>query len=660
MAEFWRKNSEKERLVQSHSKTAHRRSTNRRVVEHRCKCFKQSTCAPKKICISSKPIMLILAWAFVVGGIYEGAGIASTVFVKIIPSNIVGSAFYPIIAVYVLLAVVNMFYPLSGLLADVYCGRYRIVVISLCILWFCLALITIPAILNNIFHRDISTSVLISMIVISGLAYLLFIPAQAGFTANIVQLGFDQLLDEPSLYLGMFVHWYIWASVLGEGLVHIPNAFKECTQGDGHFGIITLRIVYYGPTAFCVLLSVLLIINFCAHHLFYAEPARYNPYLMIVKVLNFARKNKRPLQRPSAFVTCDYKTKPSRLDFAKDIFGGPFASSDVNDVKAFVRVLFVLLGLAPVFVLNVPTSYLVFPIFSLHSGRDTFFQNATCSARWVLLESGTLSYITVLLIIPVYIWVVYSVLRNRVPKILHRLGFAIVLFIVAVVSMLIVDFTGHVLLHTEGVHNATCMFVEPILYHSDTFVPLYLNWAVLILPNILMGLSSKLILATTLEFISAQSPHSMKGVLVGMLFAVMGFYQLIGASVVFPFSVLSWKHGHIKHNSTVASCGFGYFLVTIFIAVIGLVCFVVCARKYKYRVRDEEGFSQSDVEEVFERRLLLQEEQRHIPLFVDSEASEYDSMLLPYGDNGSDNLNRNRSVNLSGDCFIQTPTGRIQ
>ena len=603
--------------------------------------------------------MLILAWAFVVGGIYKGATIASTIFVKALPHKIVGPAFYAIIVVYLLLAVANMFYPLGGFLADVYCGRYHVVVISLCVLWFCMALVTIPVVLHTIYaHRSHPVNIIIA--IFSGMSFLFFVAGLAGFTSNIIQFGFDQLMDEPSLYLGMFVHWYVWVLGFGEAFVHFLNIFKECTRGDDHVGMITLNSLYYSPTLFCVLLFVFLIISFFARRLFYAEPARYNPYLMIIKVLNFARKNKYPLQRPSAFISCDYKTQPSRLDFAKNDFGGPFDGSDVDDVKAFVRVLFVLLGLGPVFVLNVPTSYIVFPIFSLHSGTDTFFQNVTCSGRWVLLESGSLSYLTILVVIPVYIWVVYSVLRNRVPKILHRLCFAIVLFIVAVTSMLVIDFTGHVLLHTEGDHNVTCMFVEPILFQSDTYEPLYLHWAVLILPNILMGLAPKLILATTFEFISAQGPHSMKGVLVGVLFALTGFYQLIGASLVFPFSVLSWKHGHVKRDSTVTSCGFGYFLLTIFIAVIGLVCFVVCARKYKYRVRGEVGFLQSQVEEVFERRLRLQEEQRRLPVLLDSPTSEYDSMLLPPEANDSENLSRSRSVNLSGDCFVKTPTSSIQ
>ncbi len=85
-------------------------------------------------------------------------------------------------------------------------------------------------------------------------------------------------------------------------------------------------------------------------------------------------------------------------------------------------------------------------------------------------------------------------------------------------------------------------------------------------------------LATTLEFISAQGPHTMKGVLVGLLYAIRGFYQLIGAAFVYPFSVYSQRK--IAQESTIVSCEFGYFLVTLALALGGVVCFVVSACRY--------------------------------------------------------------------------------
>ena len=45
--------------------------------------------------------------------------------------------------------------------------------------------------------------------------------------------------------------------------------------------------------------------------------------------------------------------------------------------------------------------------------------------------------------------------------------------------------------------------------------------AVLLIPGLLLGLGSPIVMATTFEFISAQSPSSMKGLLVGVFFTVL-------------------------------------------------------------------------------------------------------------------------------------------
>ena len=116
-------------------------------------------------------------------------------------------------------------------------------------------------------------------------------------------------------------------------------------------------------------------------------------------------------------------------------------------------------------------------------------------------------------------------------------------------------------------------------------------------------------MASTFEFISAQSPHTMKGVLVGLLFAVRGFFQLTEAVLLFPFSVKTiWNKVAIQTPQI--SCEFSYYLVTSFIALVGLVLLAIAARKYQYRKREEEPYSQSRVEEIYDRMLREREQRR--------------------------------------------------
>ena len=149
------------------------------------------------------------------------------------------------------------------------------------------------------------------------------------------------------------------------------------------------------------------------------------PYIMVFKVINFARKNKYPFQC-SAFTYCDDYI-PSRLDFAKDRYGGPFTAEQVENVKTFLRILLVLFTIGAVLVLEVPASYFIFPLFSpyvLHYHKH--FGRSYCKGELIwetIMGSGTMMTIfLIVFLFPIYIWITFSLLHNRVPKVFTRLG----------------------------------------------------------------------------------------------------------------------------------------------------------------------------------------------------------------------------------------------
>ena len=71
--------------------------------------------------------------------------------------------------------------------------------------------------------------------------------------------------------------------------------------------------------------------------------------------------------------------------------------------------------------------------------------------------------------------------------------------------------------------SSLCMFD----YRRSSSHHLDMHWSFMLPPSFLIGIGLLIVMTTTLEFISAQSPHFMKGCLVGMLFAIIGFFQLI-------------------------------------------------------------------------------------------------------------------------------------
>ena len=106
------------------------------------------------------------------------------------------------------------------------------------------------------------------------------------------------------------------------------------------------------------------------------------------------------------------------------------------------------------------------------------------------------------------------------------------------VSLLIADVMGHTLNRNSFSNHSLCVFQATISQDRlFTYPALNMHWGILIPPTLLLGLGPMLVIATTLEFISAQSPQSMKGLLVGVFFAIRGLFQFLNSIVIISLSM---------------------------------------------------------------------------------------------------------------------------
>ena len=317
---------------------------------------------------------------------------------------------------------------------------------------------------------------------------------------------------------------------------------------------------------------------------------------MVVKVLNFAKRHRYPLQR-SAFTYCDDE-EPCRIDFGKERYGGPFTTEQVEDVKTFLKILGVLLTLGLLFVLEIPSSFFLSILFGLHIGDQSSVTKQACSGKFILLGKGSLINLVPVLLFPVYLKLVHQ----RVPRILSRLIIAGSLYLIGVASMLCIDLAGHITTIRNTFNNTDmCMFT----ISRDIALPsLNLSSGYLLIPDIFLGIGSPLVMATAFEFISAQSPSSMKGLLVGVFFSIRAFFQLLSGVALIPFSYRPlWGSQHMREHPPVTSCGFGYLSFTCIVALIGLILFSVVARRYKNRERDDRPYDQRFAVDVYSRYL---------------------------------------------------------
>ena len=550
------------------------------------------SCSPRHILILTKPVVLILVWITLSVMIFYSAlqswphifqHIDRKLWVQVFISSSI--------------ATVYGLFLVSGFLGDVYFGRYWAVVIGITLI----TVSTVPTSIGGFLYFEkgkLSAPFETIAKIVLVASFLLLVMGYSLFSSNILQFGMDQLIEKPSEKVGVFAHWQMWAFNLASSLPIVLFALNYCDSNE--LGKIFHKFIYALPLCFVILFTMSLLLGYHIRHHFNRDRVKYNPYKMIFKVLNFARKNKYPVGPVSAFAHC-YDYRPSRLDYAKERYGGPFTTSDVEDVKAFKNVFLVLLALGPVFVLGPATGYLQFKTFTHHTGASLSFglQNKTCENYVDIAFEGLATYIA----LPIYMWIMYSMLRDRRPKILHRLGAASIIYVLAVVGMLGIDFAGHIILYTQQNHTrALCMFVDESHHHPHR--TLEFHWGVVAIISFMKGFSLNVVFATSFELISAQSPHTMKGVLVGSFFAIVGIFNVIGAIFLLPFSLNGiWKHGYLGHHPPVVSCGFGYYLVCITVAVIGFISFIVAVKRYKYRRRDEEPYSQACVEEIFARRI---------------------------------------------------------
>ena len=487
---------------------------------------------------------------------------------------------YDILLSRLIFVLVFLLYPFAGFLADVYCGRYRVLMVSLCLLACGMAFLSIDSIF--LFTRYTVTPFsksrrggIAPFFVFASCGFCVLIIGFSGYEANFIQFGIDQLTEAPSEYLGLFVHWVEWFTMLGTTCAQITfSMINYCNRNEsGAIYHMTLSL----PLLFLILMVGMLVFTYWKRHWFNVEQVRSNPYKTVIKVLQFGFKTQHSMSHSTYS-----DEEPSRLDFAKEKYGGPFKTEQVEDVKTFVRVLVILLALGPLFALEVPVGP-VLPIFIQHVIEHRNGAYANCSPQKIILDVYSLKSLLSVIIFPIYVWLIYSVLRHCIPKIFTRIKVGAVALILGLMGMFLIELLGHVFYSKHHDDRVTCMFTR----HSNHSSNLDLPWSVNLAPGFLTQAGITVIITTTFEFISAQSPHSMKGLLFGVMFAIRGVFHLFAAVTILPFSLAAiWGTEGMKENPPpVFNCGFGYLLVSCVTGLIGLILFIMAIKRYRYRER---------------------------------------------------------------------------
>ena len=139
--------------------------------------------------------------------------------------------------------------------------------------------------------------------------------------------------------------------------------------------------------------------------------------------------------------------------------------------------------------------------------------------------------------------------------------------VAALIYSLIMDTT----LHAKQ-RGTPCMFSDTQSHsaNASNIGDLY-NYYFIVAENFLASLSTVIFQVALLQFICAQSPHSMKGMLICLFFAIRGISYGISGIITIQ-SVFSFIH------QSFPSCGMYYYLMTIGVGVVGFLILVFVAK----------------------------------------------------------------------------------
>ena len=463
--------------------------------------------------------------------------------------------------------------PFAGWLADVHFGRYKVMRAGLWLMWigtlYC-------GVILIFYHHYEHTSTGKNLLNYAGLvpAAILFTAGLAAFAVNTLQFGVDQMPDASAEEVSAFIHWFVWVMFAGEIIGILTNLIYDCT-------LYTISNKY-GSMVETVIPATMISLALCCDFLFRGwltiEPESQNPLKTVSGVLKYAATHK-CAERPRAITYCEDE-RPSRIDFAKEKYGGPFTTEQVEDVKTCGRMLVVIASTAaffiPVQLFILSRSYLQ---YHFQTNHDRCLKNI-----------GYYEAVFATIGIPIYEVLVYPMIRNRIPSMLQRIGIGAILTIISNIFLLSIDTAGH---------KAQPSIPSLFNYTSKGSLAFDINYMWVGIPsNLLVAIQMSLFFIAIMEFTWAQAPHNMKGMLIGLVYSLIFSTYPIGYGIFVAWAKGDWKHKvEIKYWGP--SYDFWYFLFQVLFAIVGFGILCIVAKWYKRRQRDEPPHDRAVLEAIY-------------------------------------------------------------
>ena len=464
---------------------------------------------------------------------------------------------------------------IAGWLTDVYFGRYKVIRASILLIWLGSVLGTLLLVIHLLHPPSTDALKYVSAVV----AYVCVTAGSSGLIVNAVPFGTDQMPGASSDEISAFIHWFAWAVYTGVVSIAIIIHLVSCSglNGDETNLVSMLFVVAISSVALCL--------DFLFRKWLIVEPVCQNPLKTVLSVLKYSATHNRPARRSA--LTYWEDEIPSRMNLGKSKYGGPFTTEQVEDVKTFFRLLTISIAVIVfLYPLNLCISSLGYFFAHFQSLRSLAFNEECYNALIGLFSSD----FVIILGVPLYEFAIYPLTRNWIPSTLKRVGISALGTIIVASIALSVDMVGHS--HTNATMSLECMFVANTT--SNSTVDINYLWFGIPL-SIIIGIELLTLFVSLFEFICAQTPYDMKGLIIGL-----GFCALALSDALTGASLLTWVHAWLQ-PPTYPTCTFWFYLFVILVTVVSLVIFCIMAKWYKKRERNELLHQQRFVEDFYDK-----------------------------------------------------------
>ena len=493
-----------------------------------------------------------------------------------------------------------LLYPIFGMLADLVFSRYKLIA-SGCLI-MCVGLTAVIIYTSIEAFTDVGFGNKNGLLAIGMILIAVVIGSLGMIQANILQFGMDQLTEASCDKLSKFVHWYYWVTKLSLLLVPLVPAATLVYFFFFHTKKTMTFSTHYIVVEIVVIATIMTIIGFivviCSKRSISTARIDGNPLMNIFHILKYSWQHTCPQNR-SAFTYWENDI-PKRIDLGKHKYGGPFTNEEVEDVKTFFRMLFLLLSM-----------------FGVHLNDDTFslsqqleLQKGCPSIYSVAIVVCPFLIPTVFLvmIIPIYqTRMVQQVLRCLRLTMLKRMWLGLACCGLQVFCELVIfrvnirDWqakSSDLFLHYWPPNQLPTMFQCYLQTSNQTHTKYTVDHSIffyLSIPQFLAGIAILLASMTALEFICAQAPQTMQGLLIGIWYALCSIrYLIIGTLDHFTReNIQIWYIYQASKGSMI---------------LISLMLYTIAAWCYKKRERDEVVNVQQMIEEIHEKYMKLAEE----------------------------------------------------